>query len=146
MILTLYKNQDGDNVLNKTLVNGYDLTIWLKAETDVTRPRIVLSTVEGVNFNDFNYAYIAELNRYYYLDSVANMNARLWRLDLSCDVIESYKADILASSARLRRNIRNGDYMSTAIDSSVIKSVSLHNSDKGFTGADNSLILTTLGA
>ncbi len=145
MLLTLFKNSDGDNVINKTLNEPYDLQIRLKAETDVINPMFMLSNVEGVDYQDYNYCHIPFLKRYYFIDSLSSVNARMWKLQLTCDVLESYKTDILASNARLRRNIRNGDYFNASLDSSAVSSVSIHNSNKGFTGLDNSIILTTLG-
>lgn len=145
MLLTLYKTKDGDNVINKTLDEPFDMQIRLKAETDVINPRIILSSVMGIDYQDYNYCHIPFLKRYYFIDSIYSVSARLWKLELSCDVLESYKVDILASRARLRRNIKNGDYFNASLDSSVVASVSIHNSNKGFTGADNSIILTTMG-
>lgn len=145
MLLRLFKTKDGDNVINKTLTDPYDLQIRLKAETDVINPMFMLSSVVGVDYQDYNYCYIPDLKRYYFIDSILSVNARIWRLHLNCDVLESYKNDILSSKARLRRNIKNGDYFNATLDSSVVSSVSIHNSDKGFTGLDNSIILTTMG-
>ena len=53
-------------------------------------------------------------------------------------------AVILNSVARLRRNIKNGDYFNASIDTSIIKTVSLHESNVTI-GDDHSLILTTVG-
>lgn len=145
MLLTLYKTKDGDNVINKALTDPYELEIRLKAETDIINPMFMLSNVVGIDYQDYNYCYIPYLKRYYFIDSISSVNARIFKLQLSCDVLESYKNDILSSKARLRRNIKNGDYVNVSLDSSIVSSVSIHNSDKGFTGLDNSIILTTMG-
>ncbi len=145
MLLTLFNMVDGDNVINKTLIDGYDLNINLKAETDVINPSFVLRSIEDIDFNNFNYCFIPFLKRYYFIDTVSSVNAQLWRFNLSCDVLQSYKNDILLSQARLRRNIRNGDYIDVNIDKSIIKTASLHNSDVTI-GDEKSVILTTVGA
>lgn len=144
MKLFLYTINDTENTVNKTLPVPYELNIKLKRETDLTNPSILLSSVTGVNYLDFNYCYIPDLGRYYFIQSIDSVNAKMWRLSCECDVLMSYKADILASNARLRRNIKNGDYLNTSIDSSIIKTVSLHNSNVTI-GDEKSLILTTVG-
>lgn len=144
MQLFLYTINDTENTVNKTLPVPYELDIKLKRETDLTNPSILLSNVVGVNYLDFNYCYIPYLGRYYFIQSIDSVNAKMWRLSCECDVLMTYKADILASNARLRRNIKNGDYLNTSIDSSIIKTVSLYNSNVTI-GDEKSLILTTVG-
>lgn len=145
MKLYLYKTNDGDNVINKIKFNTLEIDINLKADTDILNPMIMLTTIVGKNFNDYNYAYIPLLNRYYLVSSISNINNRLWRLDLTCDVIETYKDDILASNARIRRNIRNGDYADISIESSVVKNSTIYSSDKGFSETETTAILSTIG-
>lgn len=145
MKLYLYKTNDGDNVINKIKFNTLEIDINLKADTDILNPMIMLTTIVGVNFNDYNYAHIPLLNRYYLVSSISNINNRLWRLDLTCDVIETYKDDILASNARIRRNIKNGDYADISIESSVVKNSTIYSSDKGFSETESTAILSTIG-
>lgn len=144
MKLFLYTINDPENVVNKVLPVPYEMNIRLKSDTDLTNPSILLSSVLGVNYLDFNYCYIPQLERYYFIQSIDSVNAKIWRLTCECDVLMTYKADILASNARLRRNIKNGDYFNASIDSSILKTVSLHNSNVTI-GDDHSLILTTVG-
>lgn len=144
MQLFLYTINDPENVVNKVLPVPYEMNIRLKSDTDLTNPSILLSSVLGVNYLDFNYCYIPQLERYYFIQSIDSVNAKIWRLTCECDVLMTYKADILASNARLRRNIRNGDYFNASIDSSILKTVSLHNSSVTI-GDEHSLILTTVG-
>jgi hypothetical protein len=144
MQLFLYTINDPENVVNKVLPVPYEMNIRLKSDTDLTNPSILLSSVLGVNYLDFNYCYIPQLERYYFIQSIDSVNAKIWRLTCECDVLMTYKADILASNARLRRNIKNGDYFNASIDSSILKTVSLHNSNVTI-GDDHSLILTTVG-
>lgn len=145
MKLFLYKTSDGDNVINKVKLDALEININLKADTDVLNPMIILTTIVGKNFTDYNYAHIPLLNRYYLISSISNISNKLWRLDLSCDVIETYKADILSSNARIRRNIRNGDYADVNIETSVIKNSTIYNSDKGFSETESTVILSTIG-
>lgn len=144
MKLYLYNIDDTENTIHKTLPIPYEMDINLKSDTDVTNPILLLSSVAGVDYLDYNYCYIPYLKRYYFISSIENVNAKLWRLSFECDVLMSYKDDILTSTAKLRRNIKNGDYFNGVIDTSIIKTVSIQKSN--VTIADeHSLILTTVG-
>lgn len=146
MILKLYQVTDGDNVMNKTLsVDPLVLTIRLKRDTDITNPMIILSAIDGVDYRDYNYATIDELHRFYFIDSATNMNNKRWQLYLSCDVIETYKDEILLSHAKFKRSIRVGDYInSNDFDTSIIESVELYKSTV-ILDRKESVILTTIG-
>lgn len=145
MKLFLHKTLNSDNTINKVIGLGLEIDIRLKADVNIINPTIILQSIVGTDYQDFNYAYIPELKRYYFIKSIDNINAKLWRLELSCDVLESYKVDILASNARLKRNIKNGDYFNANIDSSIVKNISIHKSDVTIDDTNSSIILTTVG-
>ena len=146
MILKLYQVTDGDNVMNKTLSDTpLTLTIRLKRDTDIINPMLILSAIDGVDYNNYNYARIEELNRFYFIDNATNLNNKRWQLNLSCDVIETYKDEILLSRAKFKRSIRSGDYINTAdFDTSIIESIEVYKSDIILDGIE-SVILTTIG-
>lgn len=146
MILKLYQVTDGDNVMNKTLSDTpLTLNIRLKRDTDIINPMLILSAIDGVDYNNYNYAKIEELNRFYFIDNATNLNNKRWQLNLSCDVIETYKDEILLSHAKFKRSIRAGDYINTAdFDTSIIESIEVFKSDIILDGIE-SVILTTIG-
>lgn len=145
MLLNLYNLNDSDNTINKTLSNGYPIDIMLKSDTDISRPSITLQTIPEIDYRDFNYCEIPLLGRYFFIERVVNVNALVWRLECECDVLETYKSDILASNARFKRKIKNGDYYDASVDLSVVKTVSIHDSNKSLNKDGSSLILTTVG-
>lgn len=144
MKLFLYDVDDGDNVINKTLPVPVEITIRLSNDVDVINPTIRLRNIEGINYDDYNYAFIDVLGRYYFIDKLGRVSASDNILYLSCDVLETYKDEILSSKARLKRNIKTGDYYNTSIDYSVLTTISKFNSSVSLTD-DKSLILTTVG-
>lgn len=123
MKLTLYKNSSSDNTIGKTITDSVEITINLKATCDVVNPTIILSNIVGVDFLEFNYATIDALGRSYFVTSVESMNRELWKLSLSCDVLETYKTSIKSSVARLRRGLQVGDYHSVDMGSDVNSNV-----------------------
>ena len=144
MELKLYVVNDGENVINKTMTLKTTMEINLKRDVDIINPRLILIPNLPTGFSGINYAEIPELNRFYFVDSITNITATLWQLDLSCDVLETYKADILASKARLYRNLKAGDYFDTALESSHITTVAKYASNKGISDSET-LIITTVG-
>ena len=137
---------DSDNTINKTLVNGLTVNINLKRGVNVIMPSIPLADIPGIDLSAFNYAVIPGLGRHYFVNQVSNTNGRVWVLELECDVIETYKADILAANARFTRNIKTGDYFNATIDMSTLTTVQQYDSDVTAFDGEETIILTTLGA
>lgn len=140
MKMYLYHVIDAENVINKNLVNGLEIDINLKASVDLVNPEIVLNG----DFRGYNYAHLPDLNRYYFIDRIEQLNLKLIKLSLSCDVLETYKADILNSNARFKRNIKNGDYQNISIDYSNQTISTNYNSD-GMPMNGNTMIISTIG-
>lgn len=145
MLLTLYATKSDFNVINKELENALDIEINVRSNFDIINPQLRLSKIVGVDFQDYNYCYIPELNRFYFINQVSAINADIFSFECSCDVLESYKTEILASNARFMRQMKTGDYYDGSIDANVNKTVSKFEGNKGFNG-ESSMILTTVGA
>lgn len=144
MELKLYNVTDGENVINKTMTLKTIMEINLKRDVDIINPRLILIPNLPTGFSGINYAEIPQLNRFYFVDNITNISSTLWQLDLSCDVLETYKADILASKARLYRNLKAGDYFNTALESSHLTTVAKYASNKGISDSET-LIMATVG-
>ena len=109
MDFKLWKNASPDNSINKSLSGGRTINIFLKKDVDVSSPEIILKTVSGIDFGSFNYAEIPALGRKYFIRSIDNLNNDVFRFNLECDVIETYKGEILNSNCLYRRAIKAGD-------------------------------------
>lgn len=138
--LILYSINDGDNVINKNLVNGVTVPINLKQGFDIITPDIVLNG----DYRGFNYAHIPSLNRFYFINNVEQLNLRLVKLNMTCDVLETYKADILNSNARFKRNIKTGDFENISIDYSN-KTTSVKHVSNGAPLDGETMIIAVLG-
>lgn len=138
--LILYSINDGDNVINKNLVNGVTIPIHLKQGFDIVNPDIVLNG----DYRGFNYAHIPSLNRFYFINNVEQLNLRLVKLNMTCDVLETYKADILNSNARFKRNIKTGDFENVSIDYSN-KTTSVKHVSNGTPLQGETMIIAVLG-
>lgn len=72
----------------------------LRGECSLQRPSIILELESTPNFN---YIQIQEFSRYYFVTSITSINTSLWRVDLNCDVLMSFKDGIKALSASIAR-------------------------------------------
>ena len=109
MDFKLWKNAGPDNAINKSLSGGRTINIFLKKDVDVSSPEIILKTVSGIDFGAFNYAEIPAIGRKYFIRSIDRLNNDVFRFNLECDVIETYKDEILNSNCLYKRAIKVGD-------------------------------------
>lgn len=103
MTIVLYNSTAEKDVLNKSgyLTQVSTLTGTLRSGCNVVNPSII---VELDTLPNFNYAYIQEFNRYYFLTDITNVNNKLWEIKLHCDVLFSHKTGILGLSCEVERN------------------------------------------
>lgn len=101
MTLTLYNTTSPQRKINKTLTNAYTVTFSLKGDANVVTPVIFLKYVS--NIDRFNYAYIAEFHRYYWIEDIHELIGGVTELSLRCDVLMTYKPDILGANLAMIR-------------------------------------------
>ena len=106
MTITLYNNTSEKNTIGKNITVVDTLTGTIKEQSSIIHPEI---TIERTNPTGFNYCYIDEFNRYYYVNDVIVINQNIIRLVLDVDVLESFKNDILSLSCILSGSTTNND-------------------------------------
>lgn len=119
MQLILYKTNDSNKVINKTLTNRLIININLKRDTNILTPEIWLVKIQGVDLKTYNYAYIPDLNRYYFINYVESVNNSIDKLTLECDVLETYRDDILNSNCTYESDVKVGDKVITSASSNT---------------------------
>lgn len=92
MNIYLYVNSSERQAITKTLSGATELIGSLRSETSVISPQII---IEGTNPTGFNYAYIPQFGRYYFIDSMDSIRTNLWRLNLSVDPLMSFHDQVL---------------------------------------------------
>lgn len=114
--LLLYRNSAEVNRVDKTpyLVSVDTITGVLRDECSMQRPSILINTLE---IPSFNYVYIPVFNRYYYVTSITAVSFGLWRVELNCDVLMSFKDKIKTLSAIIGR--QENDYNNYLIDNEI---------------------------
>ncbi len=101
MNITFYKTKSEINKLNKTLSDAIPLTGSIKDNTNIVTPTIKVQYNADLLLR--NYCYIPVFNRYYFVNSV-EIDGDILIIVLSCDVLMSFKNDILSSKVRVVRS------------------------------------------
>ncbi len=92
----LINTADASNVIGKKMSLVADLVGHFRAEVDIVNPVV---TIERSSALGFNYVYIADFGRYYFVDEVRAVRNNVLELHLSCDPLESFRTEILSHDA-----------------------------------------------
>ena len=145
MQIKFYYNSSEKNKIGKSISRELTMNGNLRDECSVINPTIL---VEHSNLSSYNYVYIPEFNRYYFITEMTIVRNNLWRISLKVDVLESFKFNILNLSCIVDKqqyenygnNIDDGSYINKA-DSFV----EIANYPNGF-NSSGEFILITAGA
>lgn len=96
-----YWNTSDNNVVNKNITQVESITGTLRNETEVVDPTILMQVDHP---NKFNYMYIQEFKRYYYVNSIRSVRNNLVEVNAHCDVLMTYKAQLMDLEAVIERN------------------------------------------
>lgn len=94
MEITLYTNNSEKNKLEKNLANAKEFSGNLREESSIVNPSIL---IQIENPSSFNYAYIPEFKRYYFIIDAVSVRTNIWRLSLHTDVLMSFKDELKAT-------------------------------------------------
>lgn len=126
MILKLFNTTDSNNTIGKTLTDEQTFDITFKETFDITNPIVMLKSNVPILKN---YAYIPELGRYYFITSTQVQPNKIYQLYLECDVLESFKADILASKGLVTRAGEGNRFFGGGLHSEVRKEFTIYESE-----------------
>lgn len=91
MVIVLGTIADESNKLNKTINNVTNINGTLRQETSVINPSVL---IEAQNLSGYNYMYINDFGRYYFITDIVSVRNGLWRVTGKVDVLMSFKAGI----------------------------------------------------
>ena len=106
MIVKIYTNNSEKIAISKNLTELMTVSGVLRDTTSLQTPSIILNR----NISDLincNYVFIEDFNRYYYVNNITSVKQNLTQLDLSCDVLMSFKDDILKQTAIIKKQQDN---------------------------------------
>lgn len=142
MIMKMYNTSDSNNTINKTLTNETEFNIKLKSNTSITQPVVVL---HSNNIILFNYAYIPEFNRCYFVDKIELFPNGIYNITLKVDVLESFKNDIKNSYGMISKQTNINNYYNNGYESEIRKEVNLYRSNVTFNLDTKEIVLVTIG-
>lgn len=101
-MLILYKCSCENNVVNKMqhLKNVLKIEGQFRSSSSISNPIIRIQKIDL----DFNYVYIEEFDRFYFLDDIIVVNNKLIDIYLSVDVLMTYRNGIYDLEAFIDRN------------------------------------------
>ena len=135
MEFNLFKTDDDVNVINKVLKGKQTFDILLKKDVDIYNPEIRIYS--DVDLTGFNYAQIEHFGRYYFIEHIEPYPNGIYTFFLKCDVLESFKGDILTSQQMV--NNQKISVITDIVESDVDVDELLASLN------DTSFILTTIG-
>ena len=97
----LHQTSSPRNKIGKTLDAGLDFSCCLKDDCSILNPRLDIFT--DADITGRNYLYIPAFGRYYFIDDIVSTNNGYWTITAHVDVLETYKDQIKANRAVIRR-------------------------------------------
>lgn len=148
--VVLYVNSSAPEYMTKTLSTGVTVSCNFKAPIDVENPTIYIAG--GAAYADYNYAYIAEFGRYYFIKPVGGTSQTV-TYECKSDPLMSFKDQILACPAVIARNPWHWDMyipdsrlpVEARTVSAILNFPNANETSGPFDGTHNCYVLTTLG-
>lgn len=94
--VVLGKNTSPTHQINKAVTSVATLTGTFRDSVDLINPTV---RIEHASPTDFDYVYISDFKRYYFVEDITIVRKGIMDVALTCDVLESHKAGILANTA-----------------------------------------------
>lgn len=142
MLMKMYDTKSSNNVINKVLENEIEFDMKFKDKTDIVNPVVILHSATLILSN---YAYIPDFHRYYFVDKIELFPNSIYNITLRCDVLESFKDEILASSGFINQQTNVNKYYNSNYQSEVRKEVDLYKSNVTIDTDVKETILVTIG-
>ena len=143
MTVIFYKYNDIKNKINKTLSDGLTVNdVVIQNDFDITAFELL---IKNSNFNsEYNYCYIQDLGRYYFIESVEKMNGTIYRIRVSVDVLKSFSNQIENIQAIITKS-ENPDDNFVDCEKSENYTSEVINLTDSFNHSGNLILVTSLG-
>ena len=143
MTVIFYKYDGIKNKINKTLENGFTVNdVIIQNDFDITDFELL---IKDTNFNsEYNYCYIQDLGRYYFIESVEKMNGTIYKIKLTVDVLKSFSTQIENIQAIITKS-ENADDNVVDCEKSENYTSEVMNLIDNFNHSGNLILITSLG-
>lgn len=96
MDIILYKNSSPNNYLEKSLTGAITISGTFRATSSIIDPEF---NIEFANPSQYNYLYISDFKRFYYINNIESVKNNLWKVTCHVDVLNTYRSQIIAHQA-----------------------------------------------
>ena len=143
MTVIFYKYNGIKNKINKTLENGLTVNdVVMRNDFDITAFELL---IKDINFNsEYNYCYIQDLGRYYFIESVQKMNGTIYKIRLTVDVLKSFSTQIENITAIITKS-ENPDNDFVDCEKSENYTSEVINLTDNFNHSGNLILVTSIG-
>ena len=143
MTVIFYKYNDIKNKINKTLSGGLTVNdVIMHNDFDITSFELL---IKNSDFNsEYNYCYIQDLGRYYFIESVEKMNGTIYKIRVSVDVLKSFSTQIENINAVITKS-ENPDDNFVDCEKSENYTSEVINMTDNFNHNGNLILVTSLG-
>ena len=145
MDITLYINNSEKNKIGKNITNDFSLSGSLRDATNIINPVILIELNE---ISNYNYCYIPNFNRYYFITDITVIRTGLFAISLMVDVLESFKTDIKNLSVILlnTQNVGTNNYLPSPVFRNNVKSkTDIINFPSGLNDSGEFILITAGG-
>lgn len=89
--------------LSKSTSDIGTVTCKLKQGTSIIDPIVIIGKISATNIRRFNYAYISDFGRYYFVNDIVEAPANQLEISMHVDVLRTYASDIRGISTLILR-------------------------------------------
>lgn len=142
MQIILYKTSSANNVVSKELTDEYVLEGTIRdGEFTILRPTISVQR----NVSGYNFAYIPDFKRYYFIDNVRVVRENLFTVYMRCDVLMTYADKIRQMVGEVKEMDGANPYLSSQLDVEVRKTIERVSFENNFTNGDYIIVALRAG-
>ena len=144
--ISLFKTDSENNRVVKVLTDEKQLSGELRNQTSVLNPNIRIESAD--NISTYNYAYISEFGRYYYITDIVSVRTNCWVISLRCDALMSYKDEIQSMNVILNNTQETGinNYLSSPNWVNLVKTkTDIKTFPKGLSNEGEFILITAGG-
>lgn len=105
MKISFYANNSEKNKLNKVLTELSTLEGNLRDGSSIIDPIV---TIAATNPYTYNYAYIPEFGRYYFITDIISVRTGIWQIKMHVDVLMSFKEKLNSAKIVLSDSTSEG--------------------------------------
>ena len=143
MTVIFYKYNDIKNKINKTLENGLTVNnVVIQNDFDITAFELLIKNTDFSS--EYNYCYIQDLGRYYFIESVERMNGSIYKIRITVDVLKSFSTQIENINAIITKS-ENPDNNFVNCEVSENYTSEVINLTDNFNHSGNLILVTSLG-